>query len=97
MSLRNLSNMFDVIEQGGCKIILLKGAADPASTIETAQTSRKVASSSCSEPDVLVSTMRELAAARATILRIQREAEALRKGMDGVTPLLEPYPLLRSL
>jgi hypothetical protein len=97
MSVGNLSEMFNVIEQDGCKIIVLRGAANPALTVETAPTSSDVANSSCSEPDLLIKTMRELAAARATIRRIQRETEDLRKGMEGISRSLQPDALLSSL
>lgn len=100
MSTRNLSNMFHVIEQDGCKIILLRGAPNPANspgTLEIAPTSREVAPSSCADPDFLLRTMRELAAARATILRIQRETEELRKGMLAINSSLQPDSLLSSV
>ena len=85
MSVGNLSEKFNVIEQDGCKIIFLRGAANPAGAVEIAPISRDVAPSSCAEPDLLIKTMRELAAARATIRRIQRETEDLRKGMEGIS------------
>ena len=97
MSAGNLSEMFNVIEQDGCKIILLRGATIPASTVETAPTSEYVAASSCAEPDLLLKTMQELAAARATIRRIQRETEDLRKGMEGISRSLQPDSLLSSI
>ena len=97
MSVGNLSDRFNVIEQDGCKIIVLRGAANPAFAVETAPTSSDVANSTCSEPDLLIKTMRELAAARATIRRIQRETEDLRKGMEGVSRSLQPESLLSSV
>ena len=97
MSVGNLSDRFNVIEQDGCKIFVLRGAANPAVTVETAPTSSDVANSTCSEPDLLIKTMRELAAARATIRRIQRETEDLRKGMEGVSRSLQPESLLSSV